>query len=227
MSLNKLTKGSNMYDWISSTWNPIRGRCLHDCSYCSLKSIAKRFNHPQEPIHLVESELKTNLGKGKTIFVGSSCDLFARDIPDIWVSRVLKHCLDYPKNTYIFQSKDPERMFTFWNEIPEGSFIGTTIESNKEYNISKAPDVQERAYFLGQFDGKEFKRFVTIEPICSFDLNELVLLIRKCRPTFVNIGADSKKNNLPEPSRAEVDELIVRLKEFTEVRRKTNLERLR
>lgn len=225
MSMNK-TKG-NMYSWTNYTYNPIRGRCKHDCSYCSIKDIAKRFNQKQEPIHLVESELKTNLGEGKTIFVGSSCDLFAKDIPDIWISKVLIHCKEYPKNTYIFQSKDPERIYQFRSEIPKGSLIGTTIESNIDHHISKAPSMEDRAYFLGLMESGDFKRFVTIEPILKFDLDKLVELIKMCRPNWVNVGADSKHTEgLIEPSRAEVDALIVELKKFTEVKRKTNLERL-
>ena len=24
----------NMYPWITHTWNPIKGKCPHDCTYC-------------------------------------------------------------------------------------------------------------------------------------------------------------------------------------------------
>ena len=89
----------NMYDWISSTWNPIKGKCVrHDCIYCYMK----RF--PQKPVRLDEKTLKEDLGKNNIIFVGSSCDVFAKDIPDNWISRVLEHCAAYPENQYIFQS---------------------------------------------------------------------------------------------------------------------------
>ena len=213
----------NMYDWISSTWNPIKGKCVrHDCIYCYMK----RF--PQKPVRLDEKTLKEDLGKNNIIFVGSSCDVFAKDIPDNWISRVLEHCAAYPENQYIFQSKDPSRIYQFRNALPKNSFIGTTIETNRDYNLSKAPGVQDRAYFMGQLDSiaHGFKKFVTLEPICDFDVNELLLLIRMCKPDWVNIGADSKNHHLPEPSRAKVNDLIVELKKFTEVRKKTNLERL-
>lgn len=82
MSLNK-TKG-NMYNFITHTWNPIKGKCLHDCTYCYMKRWGK-----QASIHLDEQEMKTELGQANHIFVGSSCDLFAADIPDEWIVRVL------------------------------------------------------------------------------------------------------------------------------------------
>ena len=37
MGLN-LSKG-DMYKFVNYTWNPIKGKCLHDCSYCYMKQI--------------------------------------------------------------------------------------------------------------------------------------------------------------------------------------------
>jgi len=71
-----------------------------------------------------------------------------------------------------------------------------------------------------------FKVMVTIEPIMQFDLKYLVDLVRQCRPQWVNIGADSQKSGLPEPTGIEVEALIAELKKFTEVKIKKNLRRL-
>jgi len=223
MPLNKTT--GNMFDWTSHTWNPIRGKCLHDCSYCSIKDIAKRYNKPQEPIHLVESELKTNLGEGNIIFVGSSCDMFAKDIPDEWIRKVLRHCKEFDKNKYLFQTKDPSRFLCFEGEYPTYTYYGTTIETNEEYNLGNAPMRQVRASWMKAL--KSPNKIVTIEPIMEFELEPFVKMLRFIHPLWINIGADSKGHKLREPSRAKVNELIVRLKTFTEVKRKTNLERLK
>ncbi len=83
MSLNK-SKG-NMYPWVSHTWNPIKGKCPHDCLYCFMKS------YPQPELHFDEKELKTNLGSGNFIFVGSSCDMWARIVPIDWILATLEH----------------------------------------------------------------------------------------------------------------------------------------
>src|SRR3990167_5227085 len=69
--------------------------------------------------------------------------------------------------------------------------------------------------------------FVTIEPIMVFDLEEFAGRIRDIDPIFVNIGADSKGHNLPEPSWEEVRALIDKIREAgIEVRLKKNLNRL-
>jgi DNA repair photolyase len=39
MPLNR-AKG-NMFDFISHTWNPIKGACFHDCEYCYMKRCEK------------------------------------------------------------------------------------------------------------------------------------------------------------------------------------------
>ncbi len=39
MGLNK--SNGNMYEWITHTWNTIKGECYHDCSYCYMKKWGK------------------------------------------------------------------------------------------------------------------------------------------------------------------------------------------
>jgi hypothetical protein len=57
-------------------------------------------------------------------------------------------------------------------------------------------------------------------------MEEMVKLIKRCKPTQVSIGADSKKHKLPEPSKEKILELIEKLSEFTEVDIKDNLYRI-
>ena len=66
-----------------------------------------------------------------------------------------------------------------------------------------------------------------IEPIMDFDLELLANWIEGVEPEFVNIGADSKGNNLPEPSWDKIQSLIKELEKFTKVNLKDNLERLK
>ena len=76
--LNK-SKG-NMYEFVTHTWNAIKGECYHQCSYCYMKRWGRL-----KPVRLDEKELKTDLGNDNFIFVGSSCDMFAQNIPDEWI----------------------------------------------------------------------------------------------------------------------------------------------
>ena len=70
-----------MYDWINYTYNTVKGKCPHDCHYCFMKKWGE-----QPALHFDEKELKTGLGKSNFIFVGSSCDLFAKAISEKWIT---------------------------------------------------------------------------------------------------------------------------------------------
>ena len=173
-----------------------------------------------------EKELKTDLGKDNFIFVGSSCDIFAKGIPRYWLKATLKHCEFYGRNKYLFQSKNPEFMNDDLSYCDFDYVTCTTIESNRWYPeiMASSPRPEDRAYWMGVI-GNSLK-YVTIEPIMDFDLEPLVELIKRCDPVQVNIGADSGNNHLPEPPYSKVLELIERLSEFATVAKKRNLERL-
>lgn len=217
MPLNKST--GNMYEFVTHTWNTIKGKCPHDCSYCYMK----RFK--QNPVHFDEKELKTDLGSGNFIFVGSSCDMFAENILRDWIIRTLNHCEKFD-NKYLFQTKNPYRLIDCEPFFPPNTSICTTIETNRHYPeiMRNAPVQQLRASGISYSDITN--RYVTIEPIIDFDLFELVELIKMCEPKQVNIGADTGRNNLPEPEPGKVLELITELSKFTVVHQKSNLKRI-
>ena len=216
MSLNK-SKG-NMYPWITHTWNPIRGKCPHGCVYCFMK------DRNVGLLRLDEKVLADNLGSGRTIFVGSSTDMWAEKVPGDWIFRVLRRCNEHP-NKYIFQSKNPGRFFHFLAKLPERTILGTTLESNREYGQSgKGPPAWRRASWLSSL--RLFIRMVSIEPIMAFDHKEFLDWLREIKPAFVSIGADSKGHKLPEPTASELDNFVVALRDITEVKLKKNLARL-
>jgi len=220
MSLN-ISKG-NMYGFVTHSWNAIKGKCPHGCTYCYMN----RFGE-QKPVRLDEKELKTDLGSGNIIFVGSSCDMFADDIPIKWSSKVIDYCKQFD-NTYLWQTKNTFNLYqrSLYTGLPPKSIVCTTIESNIYYD-QICPDAalpEERAIWLRKLP---FERHVTIEPIMYFDMDKMVDLIRECDPKQVNIGANTNhKIKLPEPSPEKVYELIERLEDFTIVHLKDNLNRL-
>ncbi len=210
----KKSKG-NMYPWVTHTWNVIKGKCPHDCSYCYMK------RYPQPELHFDERELKTDLGSGNIIFVGSSCDMFAKDISSNWKYKILHHCEEYPKNCYLFQTKNPGG-FGGW-QFPPDTILGITLESNRCSNVSKAPCPCFRYIPLA---GMNYPKMVSIEPIMDFDLDVMVEWMKEIKPQFVSIGADSGNNHLPEPPLDKVMALIRALREITEVKLKDNLKRI-
>ncbi len=223
MPLNK-SKG-NMYSWVDFTWNPIQGICPHVCKYC----YAKRAQHATGNIRLKENYLKDNLGSGRTIFVCSTTDMFADNVLEDSILRVLHHCRKFD-NKYLFQSKNPQRFnsASIITKFPEKIILGTTIETSYALyteNHSRTSSPWNRANNLSFF--RHCEKMVTIEPIMKFDLEGMVMLIKRAKPTWVNIGADSKGHNLPEPTWDEVMALVAELEKFTEIRHKSNLDRLK
>ena len=219
--LNK-QKG-NMYSWVTHTWNPICGYCSHDCSYCFIKA------SPWDNgiLRLNTKALKDNLGEGNTIFVGSSTDMFAEDVPNEWIEDVLNIFNKYPTNNYVFQSKNPLRFIEFEHLYPRHTQLGTTIESNRNYDLSKAPPVLQRKRAI-QCLRNDHNIFVTIEPILDFEPAILSSWMKDISPFTINIGADSKNHDLPEPTKEKIEQFLFLMKNCTYIRikQKDNLKRL-
>ncbi len=213
MALN-IQKG-NMYPFVSHTWNAIKGKCSHDCVYCYMKV------YTQKEVRLDNSEFKTDLGSDNYIFVGSSCDMWANDIPAEWINKTLIHCYNFG-NRYLFQSKNPARFEQF--TLPKHTTLGITLESNRCWNGSKAPCSAERYV---AFKDLYAEKMVSIEPIMDFDLDDFLSIINDIAPAFVSIGADSKGHKLLEPPPDKINALIEALEEITTVKLKENLRRLR
>jgi DNA repair photolyase len=181
----------------------------------------------QPVLHFDEKELKTNLGSGNFIFVGSSCDMFAENVPDDWIKKTLRHVRKYPYTKFLFQSKNPERMLRFIAPADTRFVLCTTIETNRVYGefMGTAPSPIER---VSAFDKwyPYIPLHVTIEPIMDFDLDEFVSMLWELPVYQINIGADSGNNKLPEPSPEKIAALIEALRRFTDVHLKKNLKRL-
>ena len=213
MALNKST--GNMYSFVTTTWNTVKGECPHGCSYCYMHKWGK-----QKPVRFDEKELKTDLGEGNFIFVGSSCDLFAKDIPEEWILKTLQHCGKFD-NKYLFQTKNPDNARRI---LPGESVVCTTMETNRVYpQMGNAPNPFQRSLAMAKV---RQKTYVTIEPIMDFDLPVFIEQLKRCNAEQVNIGADSGQNNLPEPPKEKLLELISELQKFTTIHNKSNLKRL-
>lgn len=221
MGLNK--QKENMYDFVTRTFNIIKGRCGHDCSYCYMKRMT------QKELRFDVKETGTNLGEGNHIFVGSSTDVFAPDVPKEWIIDTIRHLQKYPDNTYLLQSKNPLRMLHYIEYLPDDTIFCTTIESNRDYPeiYRNSPNIHTRFAAMTMFKRMEARIMFTIEPILDFDPVELSSKIIPLRPVMVAIGADSGGNRLPEPSKEKILELIYYLeKNNINVVKKKNLGRL-
>jgi len=224
----KISKG-NMYDWVTHMHSHLAGACLHKCSYCYVQK--NRFGVSPRylgDLRLIESEFGVDYGFNKIIFIEHMNDMFAKEIDRLWIVKILNHCRKYSGNQYVFQSKNPKRMVEFLALFPKNSLIGTTIETNRNMdNISKAPLSMERIEGITQIAAAGFKTFITIEPALDFDAQDFALLIVNAKPSFVNIGIDSKNCGLKEPSKEKILEFIKLLQANNiTIKKKINLKRL-
>ena len=209
-----------MYEFIKDTVNPLAGRCPHDCSYCYVKDLKKRFPAIREKysgeLRLCEKTMKKNLGNGKTLFVCSCNDLFAEDVNSHHLFAILRWLKEYD-NTYYFQTKNPGRLSRLIPNLPEKKILCVTLESDRMMNVP--------TYILADMaDACHLQ--ITIEPIREFDLEAFCSILRFIKPAQVNIGANTSKIKLIEPSPEKVHSLISELEKFTKVHLKDNLKRL-
>lgn len=229
MSLKKNKNESNMYPWITHMHSHLGGECSHKCKYCYVNNpISGRHPNFIGPIRLLDGSLDEFYGTDKTIFIEHQNDLFAKDVPNDFIRQIIAHCLRYPNNTYMFQTKNPQKIFKWMLFLPQNCIIGTTIETNREeYKTSEAIPVSMRHFHMCQIPSN-FKRFVTIEPVLDFDVDILASWIANIKPDFVNLGADSKGHDLPEPTVEKIMQFVEKLKSYgIELREKHNLQRLK
>ena len=212
----------NMYEFVTHTWNPIKGICPHQCKYCYMRNLLSE-NYKCEPV-LVEEEFNRNLNEGKVIFVGSSIDR---------IMRVLDHCAWFNQGkpekghiVFLFQSKDPARILPYaGHHVFKHAVVATTLETNRYVPdiMGNSPAMEARAAAMEKIADRGIYTMVTAEPLMDFDKGEFVELIRQCKPRQVNIGRESTRSvKLPEPTPEKVRDLVATLSEFTKVKIKKN-----
>ncbi|MBA7630819.1 hypothetical protein ES703_38344 [subsurface metagenome] len=224
---------SRMFRSISDTWNVFVG-CRHDCTYCNARKAAlTRFRHIPRyrdgfTPRLIESELRRRFKPGLFIFVAYMGDIAFATREEFL--RILAKIREFPETNFLIQTKNPVQIFDWWHDwsirLPDNVVFGTTIESNRNYNLTKAPPPVDRFRYLTGYPHP--RKFLSIEPIMEFDLDTLVSWVRMLQPDIVEVGADNYHHHLPEPPWEKVEELLKRLREICpRVEEKERLERLK
>ena len=199
----------NMYDFVTHTWNPVKGICPHQCKYCYMRNLLSE-NYKCEPV-LVEE---------KGVSMG-------------WIMRVLDHCAWFNQGkpekghiVFLFQSKDPARILPYaGHHVFKHAVVATTLETNRYVPdiMGNSPAMEARAAAMEKIADRGIYTMVTAEPLMDFDKDEFVELIRQCKPRQVNIGRESTRNViLPEPTPEKVRDLVATLSDFTKVKIKKN-----
>jgi len=219
-------KKSRMFEFVDQTWNPIGARCPFQCVYCwaqSANGLINRYKLKKyfgKPV-LYEKTLNQKFKDGETVFVGDMTDIFAPNVPDTMILRVLYTIKKWPETTFLLLTKNPLRykqIRSEYGDLPKNILLGATIESNRNYpNISRAPSQEERLRVLADlsFYYPDIRLFVSIEPILDFDLDTFTEILKHIAPYAVAVGYDNYGNKLPEPPLEKTEALIKNLEYFT------------
>ena len=222
----------DMYPFVDATHNPIKGGCheiLHGfgCRYCFMKFGERaKSQYYQGPLTLYPKELQSSISyrPGKTYFIGSAADMWHPNVSDDDIAQVLSNC-DFhsrmtpgalEKPTFMFQSKNPSRFHKFLGEMPESTWLATTVETDDVElygDMSRAPSPVERVEQMRVIYSSTMKplgcQFVlSVEPViqCTDKFRELLLQVPW---DMVSIGADTcgviKPEN--EPLAAQITQL--------------------
>jgi len=213
-----LKRKSRMFDCIDAIWNPLGGSCPHECVYCWARALIKRFNMKkyQGEIRLIAKELERKFKPDTCVFVQDMSDLFASEVPDEYILRILFWIKQFPKTTFLLLTKNPLRYLEF--NIPRNCICGATIEGDRHFpKISKAPPPRDR--IRGMILLKHPRKMVSVEPIMEFN-SVFVDLLRAINPEFIYVGKDNYNNHLPTPFQGSIEWLIRELEKTIEVRRK-------
>ena len=221
------------------TWNPFSG-CLYFCynGGCWARLTALRLKHLDRykdgfaPRYNEKELLKTFL-PGQFIAVSLMGDIAFATKDQLLM--ILRRIRDFPHTYFLIQSKNPD-YFRGWQisgvHFPPHVYLGTTIETNRNYGLTKAPAPIQR--FRALTSCPHNLKFLSIEPIMDFDLDELTHWVKLMQPDIIEVGADNYHNHLPEPPWWKVEKLLETLRNtpnflgaYPKVIEKDGLERLK
>jgi hypothetical protein len=204
---------SNMFKSITRTWNVFTG-CRHNCTYCNARTLAigRLKHHPRyrdgfKPAFHPEL-LDVKFEPGEFVFIAYMGDIAFCKVIDF--GHILERIRAFPETNFLLMTKDP-RVFKKWPiNFPPNVVLGTTLETNRDYEMSLAPPPSIRAHFLGQTGHP--KKMVSIEPIMDFDLDHFTYMVQQIGPQIVEVGADNYHHHLPEPPADKLRHLLHHLR---------------
>jgi len=211
------------------TW-PVFSGCDFECTYCNARKAAlTRFRHLERyrdgfRPKFIEKELHRRFKLGQFVFICYMGDIaFASRAQ---VINILDRVREFPETDFLLISKHPGWFWAWHLVFPDNLYLGSTIETNRDHGLSKAPPPKIRKQFLAAYDHP--KKFLSIEPIMDFDLAELGEWVAEIQPSIIEVGADNYHNHLPEPPWWKVERLLENLRGIcATVVEKKGLERLK
>lgn len=149
-------------EWTDATWNPVTGctKVSEGCRHCYALTFAERFRGV--PGHYFEKGFDIVLRPDKMdqplkwkrprrIFVNSMSDMFHKDIPESYITRVWDVMAEAHWHTFQLLTKRPERMQAFSRlyHPSENVWLGTSVEDAKvKHRIDELRETPATVKFL-------------------------------------------------------------------------------
>jgi protein gp37 len=154
-------------EWTQATWNPVTGctKISQGCKNCYAERLAKRLqlmgayryrNGFGLTLHPDILELPTKWRKPKLIFVNSMSDLFHKDVPADFISKVFETMANCPQHTFQVLTKRSSRLAALASKLswPPNVWMGVSVEDSR---------VTHRIDDLRQVPAAV--RFLSVEPL--------------------------------------------------------------
>lgn len=164
-------------EWTEQTWNPVVGctKLSPGCKHCYAERMAERLEaigvrgyENGFKLTLVPERLEEPLRRKKptVYFVNSMSDLFHKDIPDEYISRVFEIIRKTPQHTYQILTKRADRLQKYFlsHAAPVNAWLGTSVE-NRKHGLPRIDKLRSVSATI---------RFLSIEPLLE-DIGEINL----------------------------------------------------
>lgn len=189
-------------DWCDEVWNPVTGctKVSPGCANCyaarMAPRLAGRFGYDKDDpfkvtLHSYNIDLPRKWKKPRRIFVCSMGDLFHKDVPYSFISRVWNTMIMCPQHTFIILTKRAERMAEF---VADGAFFA----ANAWLGISAESQLWLRARIEPLQRMPAAIRFISYEPALG-ELYHLASYLKQHNINWFIAGCESGPKRRPAP----------------------------
>lgn len=132
-------------EWTDVTWNPTTGcsKISAGCKFCYAETMARRLNAMgvekyadgfSLAVHEDALDAPLRWAKPRTVFVNSMSDLFHRDVPDAFISRVFQIMVECPRHNFQVLTKRAGRLERIGRKLPwsRNVWMGVSVEDDRQ-----------------------------------------------------------------------------------------------